>query len=91
MADNEDGYIKPLSQLHEYIGRFSYLGYASRRRAYFLVVHSLDRIDHDHIRFVLLDDPPDDSQTRLTQKVKVLRKFAHAVRTQLDLLQRFLS
>ena len=87
MTDDKDRNVLCLCDLHQNPGRFPHLRNAARSRRYTFIVHRLDRVDHNDLRLQTGDRLPDCLKIRLTQNQQILRKAAHPLCPEPDLLQ----
>ena len=85
MTYNKNRDPKPLSDLHQHIGRLSYLGNTAWGRANLLRKHGLYRVNDGHLRLQPFHHLTDGIQIRLTQKLHFVIKGTDPIGPQTNL------
>ena len=91
MPHQKNSNRQALGQLHKCCRRLADLRYTSWCRRNLFSVHRLYGINHNNIRSLLLNHSFDYLQTGLTQQQNIFFKFSQTIRSQLNLLHRFLT
>ena len=91
MADNKDRDPDLFGKAHEHCCRFAHLRDAARRALHLRVEHGLDGVDDRKLRFFLQQCLGNVVQICLTQEPQIIAHLPDAVRTELDLPDRFLT